>query len=114
MCVLTGILVTLSIGALYDGLDHTSFKARVKSISILGFSILNTLTGPVTAGLVLRAIIVVSPSRTLIFIQIMLALIPMSLQIVCEIVVVRSLPAETDDPDLESGNAIKPDEDLSR
>ncbi|KAJ7571836.1 hypothetical protein C8J56DRAFT_1176952 [Mycena floridula] len=115
MCVLTGILMTLSrIGALYDSLDHTSFKARVRSISILGFSIVNALTGPITSGLVLRAIVVVSPSRVLMIIQIILAMILMFLQIVCELVVVSSSPEETHNLDLESGNAIKPDEDRSR
>ncbi|KAJ7586633.1 hypothetical protein C8J56DRAFT_891511 [Mycena floridula] len=58
MLTLGAILVTLCIGELYDGLDSESFEARIKSMGVLGFTVMNSIPNLVTAGLVFRVMII--------------------------------------------------------
>ncbi|KAJ7586518.1 hypothetical protein C8J56DRAFT_944850 [Mycena floridula] len=48
---LSAIVVTLCIGALYDGLDSESFEAHIISIGVFGFTVMNSIPNLVTAGL---------------------------------------------------------------
>ncbi|KAJ7577809.1 hypothetical protein C8J56DRAFT_1170644 [Mycena floridula] len=83
------ILVTLCIGALYDGLDSESFEARITSIGVFGFTVMNTIPNFVTAGLVFRAMIIVAPSPSFIVAQIIIMLLPAIIQLICDVVALR-------------------------
>ncbi|KAJ7586507.1 hypothetical protein C8J56DRAFT_1165509 [Mycena floridula] len=86
---LSAIVVTLCIGALYDGLDSESFEARITSIGVFGFTVMNSIPNLVTAGLVFRVMIIVSPSPSFIAAQILIILLPAIIQLTCDLVALR-------------------------
>ncbi|KAJ7586581.1 hypothetical protein C8J56DRAFT_945021, partial [Mycena floridula] len=86
---LSAIVVTLCIGALYDGLHSESFQARITSIGVFGFTVMNSIPNLVTAGLVFRVMIIVSPSPSFIVAQILIILLPVIIQLTCELVALR-------------------------
>ncbi|KAJ7586708.1 hypothetical protein C8J56DRAFT_945363 [Mycena floridula] len=86
---LGAIVVTLCIGALYDGLDLESFEARITSIGVIGFTVMNSIPNLVTAGLVFRVMIIVSPSPSIIVAQILIILLPATIQLTCDLGALR-------------------------
>ncbi|KAJ7764051.1 hypothetical protein DFH07DRAFT_770700 [Mycena maculata] len=89
--VLTAILMTLCISAMYDGLDEQAFKARITSLGILGFTITNAIPKISTTALVLRALLLISHSPTIIIAQVVIVTVtlPALVQLTCELVALR-------------------------
>ncbi|KAJ7579858.1 hypothetical protein C8J56DRAFT_1058884 [Mycena floridula] len=89
MYVLAAILIVRSIGGLYDGLDHDGLKKRVKSLSTLGFTLINSVPGFLTSALVLRGVIIVAPSPVFIVLLVLIALVPLVVHLLCDSVALR-------------------------
>ncbi|KAJ7577810.1 hypothetical protein C8J56DRAFT_1060486 [Mycena floridula] len=113
MFVSTGMLIILIIGFLHDGLDHKSLKHRVGSTGLIGFTVINSMPWLVTAALVLRTVTVVSPSVAVTIIQLVVAFIPVLIQVLCEIMNMRrmsrqqEITAESGTPDLEQKSPVR-------
>ncbi|KAJ7586646.1 hypothetical protein C8J56DRAFT_1165526 [Mycena floridula] len=101
--VSTGMLIILIIGVLYDGLDHNSFRHHIRSSpGLIGFAIINSIPRLVTAALVLRTVIIVSPSVVVTILQIVVAFIPVHIGVLCEIMI-RRRKARQQEITIESG-----------
>ncbi|KAJ7586675.1 hypothetical protein C8J56DRAFT_1026881 [Mycena floridula] len=101
--VSTGMLIILIIGVIYDGLDHNSFKHHIRSSpGLIGFAIINSIPWIITTALVLRTLTVVSPSVAVMIIQILVAFIPVFIQVLCEIMN-RRQRARQQETTIESG-----------
>ncbi|KAJ6507561.1 hypothetical protein DFH09DRAFT_1101263 [Mycena vulgaris] len=103
--VLTAILLTLCIGAMYDGLDEQAFKARITSLGVLGFTITNAIPNISVAALLLRALTLISHSPALLAAQIVIVILPAMVQLICELVAMR-LMGPAGDTAVELGETV--------
>ncbi|KAJ6507544.1 hypothetical protein DFH09DRAFT_1101246 [Mycena vulgaris] len=103
--VLTAILLTLCIGAMYDGLDEQAFKARITSLGVLGFTITNAIPNISVAALLLRALTLISHSPALLVAQIAIVILPVMVQLICELVAMR-LMGQAGDTAVELGETV--------
>ncbi|KAJ6495004.1 hypothetical protein DFH09DRAFT_1376541 [Mycena vulgaris] len=103
--VLTAILLTLCIGAMYDGLDEQAFKARVTSLGVLGFTITNAIPNISVAALLLRALTLISHSPALLVAQIAIVILPAMVQLICELVAMRVM-GQAGDTAVERGETV--------
>ncbi|KAJ6498660.1 hypothetical protein DFH09DRAFT_1289990 [Mycena vulgaris] len=103
--VLTAILLTLCIGAMYDGLDEQAFKARITSLGVLGFTITNAIPNISVVALLLRALTLISHSPALLVAQIAIVILPAMVQLICELVAMR-LMGQAGDTAVELGETV--------